>query len=143
LAALHDGSAKTTPKALKSRSCNRVRDVLRNMLNDAMRDGPVSRNVAELTKPLPLDDVSKTVIIKRKHFRAFVEMCENQDMGALWMLALCTGQAGVGTPRAALAGPRLGTQGDPGRAAVEAAARPLVPRSDQDRRARREHDPVA
>jgi hypothetical protein len=69
LAALHDGNAKTTPKALKSRSCNRVRDVLRNMLNDALRDGPVSRNVAELTKPLPLDDVSRTVIIKPEHFR--------------------------------------------------------------------------
>jgi integrase len=90
LAALHDGSAKTTPKALKSRSCNRVRDVLRNMLNDAMRDGPVSRNVAELTKPLPLDDVSRTVIMEPEHFREFVEMCERQDMGALWMIALCT-----------------------------------------------------
>jgi integrase len=90
LAALHDGSAKTTPKPLKSRSCNRVRDVLRNMLNDAMRDGPVSRNVAELAKPLPLDDVSRTVIMKPGHFPAFVEMCERHDMGALWMLALCT-----------------------------------------------------
>jgi integrase len=60
------------------------------MLNDALRDGPVSRNVAELTKPLPLDDVSRTVIMKPEHFPEFVQMCERQDMGALWMLALCT-----------------------------------------------------
>jgi hypothetical protein len=39
LAALHAGTARTSPKPLKSRSCNRVRDVLRNMLNGAMRDG--------------------------------------------------------------------------------------------------------
>jgi integrase len=90
LGALHDGTAKTTLKPLKSRSCNRVRDVLRNMLNDAMRDGPLSRNVAELTKPLPQDDVSRTGILKPEHFQAFVEMCERHDMGALWMLALCT-----------------------------------------------------
>lgn len=90
LAALHSGTAKTTPTPLKSRSCNRVRDVLRNMLNDAIRDGRVSRNAAELTKPLPLDDVSRRVILKPRHFPAFVEMCERHDMGALWMLALCT-----------------------------------------------------
>jgi integrase len=90
LAALHAGTAKTTPTPLKSRSCNRVRDVLRNMLNDAMRDGRVSRNAAELTKPLPLDDVSKRVVMKPEHFLAFVQMCEQHDLGALWMLALCT-----------------------------------------------------
>lgn len=90
LTALHAGTARTTPKPLKSRSCNRVRDVLRNMLNDAMRDGRVARNAAELAKPLPLDDVSKRVIMKPEHFPAFVEMCEQHDIGALWMLALCT-----------------------------------------------------
>jgi integrase len=90
LAALHAGTARTSPKPLKSRSCNRVRDVLRNMLNDAMRDGRVARNAAELAKPLPLDDVSRRVILKPEHFPAFVEMCERHDMGGLWMLALCT-----------------------------------------------------
>jgi integrase len=30
------------------------------------------------------------VILKPEHFPAFVEMCERHDMGALWMLALCT-----------------------------------------------------
>jgi integrase len=90
LTALHSGTAPTTPAPLMSRSCNRVRDVLRNMLNDAMRDGRISRNVAELAKPLPLDDVSKRVIMKPEHFRTFVDMCEQHDMGALWMLALCT-----------------------------------------------------
>src|SRR5215467_988180 len=90
LAALHAGTARTSPKPLKSRSCNRVRDVLRNMLNDAMRDGRVARNAAELAKPLPLDDVSRRVILKPEHFPAFVEMCECHDVGALWMLALCT-----------------------------------------------------
>ncbi len=90
LTALHAGTARTTPKPLKSRSCNRVRDVLRNMLNDAMRDGRVARNAAELAKPLPLDDVSKRVIMKPEHFPVFVEMCEQHGMGALWMLALCT-----------------------------------------------------
>lgn len=90
MTALHDGIAKTTSKPFKSRSCKRVRDVLRNRLNDAMRDGRVSRNAAELTKPLPLDDVSKRVILKPEHFRAFVGMCDQHEMGALWMLALCT-----------------------------------------------------
>jgi integrase len=90
LAALHAGTARTSPKPLKPRSYNRVRDVLRNMLNDAMRDGRVARNAAELGKPLPLDDVSRRVILKPEHFPAFVEMCERHDMGALWMLALCT-----------------------------------------------------
>jgi hypothetical protein len=36
LTALHAGTARTSPKPLKSRSYNRVRDVLRNMLSDAM-----------------------------------------------------------------------------------------------------------
>ena len=90
LTALHAGAARTTPKPLKSRSCNRVRDVLRNMLNDAMRDGRVARNAAELAKPLPLHDISRRVIMKPEHFPAFVEMCERDHMGALWMLALCT-----------------------------------------------------
>src|SRR5437762_5855484 len=53
-----------------------VRDVLRNMLNDAMRDGKVSRNAAELAKPLPLDDVSKRVIMKPEHFAPFVNRSE-------------------------------------------------------------------
>ncbi len=35
-------------------------------------------------------DVSRRVILKPEHFPAFVEMCERHDMGALWMLALCT-----------------------------------------------------
>jgi integrase len=30
------------------------------------------------------------VILKPDHFPAFVGMCERHDMGALWMLALCT-----------------------------------------------------
>jgi len=90
LACLHDGTARTSPKPLKSRSCNRVRDVLRNMLNDAMRDGRVARNAAELAKPLPLLDVSRRVIIKPEHFPAFVRMCACHELGALWMLALCT-----------------------------------------------------
>lgn len=30
------------------------------------------------------------VILKPEHFPAFVQMCERHDMGALWMLALCT-----------------------------------------------------
>jgi integrase len=92
LAALHTGTSKTTSTPLKSRSCNRVRDVLRNMLNDAMREGPLTRNVAELTKPLPLDDASKRIILNPElgHFTTFVELCENHEMGPLWMLALCT-----------------------------------------------------
>lgn len=53
LTALHTGTARTAPKPLKSRSCNRVRDVLRNMFNDAMRDGRVVRNAAELAKTAP------------------------------------------------------------------------------------------
>src|SRR5262245_11365152 len=87
LNALHAGTASTTSVALMSRTCNRVRDVLRNMLNDAMRDGRLSRNVAELAKPLPQDDASKRVILRPEHFPAFLEVCQHHEMGALWMLA--------------------------------------------------------
>lgn len=78
------GTARTSPKPLRSRSCNRVRDVFRNVPNEAMRDGRVGRNAAELAKPIPLDDVSRRVILKPEHFPAFVEMCERHDKGAFW-----------------------------------------------------------
>lgn len=92
LSALHNGTARTVDAPLKSRTCNRVRDVLRNMLNDAMRDGPLNRNVAEIAKPLPLDDISKRVILNPElgHFKTFVGLCERHEMGPLWMLALCS-----------------------------------------------------
>jgi hypothetical protein len=51
LEALHDGTGTTTKKPLKSRSCNRVRDVLRNMLNDAMRDGPLEAVRCRRSRP--------------------------------------------------------------------------------------------
>jgi hypothetical protein len=105
LAALHAGAARTSPKPLMSRSCNRVGDVLRNVLNDAMCHGRVARDAAELAKPLPLDDVSRRAILKPEHVPAFVEMCERNDMGALWMLALCSARRESSPSSSACAGP--------------------------------------
>jgi integrase len=85
------GPATRNGGPLKSRGANRVRDVLRNCLQEAVRQGKLSRNPAALARPVPEDDVEEMRILDPANVVAFLEMAEREPDGNLWITALATG----------------------------------------------------
>jgi integrase len=83
--------ARKRDGGLSPRSCNHLRAVLRNCLQDAMREGRVSRNVAELAKPLPLDRVAEANPLGPDQVRVLRELADSDPDGPLWLIALATG----------------------------------------------------
>jgi len=75
----------------KTRTANRVRDVLRNCLNEAVRQGKLTRNAAELARPLPEHDVEERKILPLEDVARFLDLAAGDPDGALWVLALATG----------------------------------------------------
>lgn len=78
-------------RGLKTRGANRVRDVLRNLLNDAMSEGYVNRNVANLADPLRQDDVEEMSILPPADMPVFLAMAREHPDGGLWAVGLLTG----------------------------------------------------
>jgi integrase len=90
---LHRKGAPTTRggRPLKSRGANRVRDVLRNCLQDAVRAGKVTRNAAALAKPVPEDDVEEMQVLQPASVARFLELAAQAPDGNLWVFSLATG----------------------------------------------------
>ena len=84
-------SGRSALKALATKTCNHVRATLRTCLNDAVREGLVSRNVASLARPLKLTDTRESVILTRDQIHAFVQMANSHRDGPVWVVALATG----------------------------------------------------
>ncbi|HZU16321.1 MAG TPA: tyrosine-type recombinase/integrase [Candidatus Dormibacteraeota bacterium] len=76
---------------LSARTCNHVRAVLRNLLNEAKREGIVLRNVAELARPLPLEGVREGTTLSVQQVRTPLAAAEHHRDGPRWVLALATG----------------------------------------------------
>jgi len=93
LEAHHVGTLLTRLRdgGLSARTCNHVRSVLRNLLNQAKREGLVQRNVAELARPLPLEDVREGTTLSAEQVRMLLSVAEHHRDGPLWVLALATG----------------------------------------------------
>jgi integrase len=76
---------------LKSLSINDIRNMLRALLNQAMRDEIVSRNVATLVKPLPLHDAREMAVLEESDIPRFLEMAAEYEEGNLWIVGLDSG----------------------------------------------------
>lgn len=75
----------------KSRTCNRARDVLRNSLNEAVRQGKLARNAAALARPLPENDVEEMRTLRAADVGAFLAMAAEEPDGNLWVVSLALG----------------------------------------------------
>jgi integrase len=73
-----------------ARTANYCRQTLRAMLNQAMVDGIVGRNVAQLARPLPQRD-DQLRVMSPDTVPALLRAAEANDDGPLWLLALATG----------------------------------------------------
>ncbi len=73
-----------------ARTANYCRQTLRAMLNQAMVDGIVGRNVAQLARPLPQRD-DRARAMAPDAVRAMLRSAEADGDGNLWILALATG----------------------------------------------------
>ncbi len=82
---------KLAKAGLASRTVNHTRAVLRNCLADAVRDGYTVRNVAELARPMPLNDVAEAKVLTAEQTRVFLKSVQSHPDGALWTVALTTG----------------------------------------------------
>ena len=78
-------------RPLKTRGANRVRDVLRNCLAEAQRQGRVNRNAAALARPLPEDDVVEMQTLDPAKVAVFLDLAANDPDGSLWVFSLATG----------------------------------------------------
>ena len=76
---------------LADRTCNHIRAVLRNAVHDATREGLVTRNVAELARPIPLTKVHEAIVLSPTQVPAFLKVAQEHPRGNLWILALATG----------------------------------------------------
>lgn len=74
-----------------SKTCNHIRGTMRTCLNDAMREGLVSRNVAALARPLKLDDARESVVLTPDQVQDLLRVAEQHHHGSLWVVALATG----------------------------------------------------
>jgi integrase len=76
---------------LAARTCNHIRAVLRNALHDAMREGLVTRNAAELAHPIPLHNIEETKVLSPEEVPIFLEVGQRHPLGNLWIVALASG----------------------------------------------------
>ncbi len=76
---------------LSSRTCNHVRTTLRTCLNDALRQGLVTRNVAALARPIKQDDRRESIILTPDQISSFIRIARRHPDGPLWLVALATG----------------------------------------------------
>jgi integrase len=76
---------------MAARTCNHIRAVLRNALNDAMREGLVGRNAAELARPIPLHDLQEMRVLAPSDIPVFLEIAHEHRFGNIWIVALATG----------------------------------------------------
>ncbi len=90
IAAVNDLLAAKRAAGLAPRTVHHVRAVLRTMLNAALREGVVHRNVAALADPPRVPHVER-VTLTPDQARELVEAAEAERDGALWIVALATG----------------------------------------------------
>jgi len=76
---------------LAPRTCNHIRAVLRNALHDAMREGLVTRNAAELAHPIPLYNIEETKVLAPDEVGTFLELAQRHPLGNLLIVALASG----------------------------------------------------
>src|SRR5437899_2239155 len=76
---------------LAARTCNHIRAVLRNALHDAMREGLVPRNAAELAHPIPLHNIEETKVLAPEQVPTFLQVAQRHRLGNLWIVALASG----------------------------------------------------
>jgi integrase len=91
-----------------AKTCNHIRATLRACLNDALREGLVSRNAAALARPLRLDDTRESVVPTPEQFQGLLGLANRHRDGPLWVVALATGAR-----QSELLGLRWSTANDP------------------------------
>lgn len=77
-------------EGLSPRTVHHVRAVLRTMLNAALKEGYVQRNVAALADPPSVPHVERTPVTAELA-RRLLELAAQDSDGPLWTLALATG----------------------------------------------------
>jgi integrase len=75
---------------LSARSANYARQTLRALLNDAMREGLIGRNVAQLVRSLP-QERKEPAVLTPDQARLVLEVAQHDPGGPLWVLGLTTG----------------------------------------------------
>lgn len=75
----------------KNATANRARDLLRNILNEAVRDDLVYRNVAALVPPLPTSDATPGKPLRPHDVAPFFDLAGQHADGPLWLFLLGTG----------------------------------------------------
>jgi integrase len=71
-------------------SVKKLRDILRNALNDAVRWGEVERNVAALAR-IPRQEYKRVEALTSKQAAALLKQVEGDRLEALYILSLATG----------------------------------------------------
>ena len=71
-------------------TATRIRATLSRALSDALRDGLVERNAAQLVDPPNVERRAPSVFTAEE-LRAIMTACETHRLGALWWLAVLTG----------------------------------------------------
>ena len=90
IAHVNDLIAAKLREGLAPRSVHHVRAVLRTMLNAALREGYVQRNVAALSDAPAVPHIERPAVT-REVARKMLELAEADRDGPLWVLALVTG----------------------------------------------------
>ncbi len=75
----------------KNATANRTRDLLRNILNEALRDDLVYRNVAALVPPLPTSDATPGKPLQPTDVAPFFDLAGQRADGPLWLFLLGAG----------------------------------------------------
>jgi integrase len=75
----------------KNATANRTRELLRNILNEAIRDELVSRNVAALVPPFPTSDATPGKPLPPEDVASFFRLADKRLDGPLWLFLLGTG----------------------------------------------------
>ena len=75
----------------KNATANRTRELLRNILNEAIRDDLISRNVAALVPPLPTSDATPGKPLPAEAVSSFFELASQRLDGPMWLFLLGTG----------------------------------------------------
>ncbi len=87
---VNDLVTRKLQEGLAPRTVHHVRAVLRTMLNSALREGYVQRNVAALADPPAVPHVERTAVTAELA-RRLLELAAHDRDGPLWTLALTTG----------------------------------------------------
>jgi integrase len=77
-------------QGLSPRTVNYARQTLRALLNEAMREALVGRNVAQLVRPLPNQD-HRVAVLTPEQISILLKAAERDRDGPLWIVAIATG----------------------------------------------------